>query len=185
MTGTAAAHRRPDGSASPHPLLDRVSLRARVGILAALVAAGAVVLVSAVAFLIVRVTIMQTLDENLLQRATSFAQSPLVERTVTAVSTDVLGAGDIKLGLLYANGIASSAEGPTSAPPLGPDELAVATGARETSTRTARLGRAEYRVVAVSATTRSARWMPARSSTHSSVASPYWTACSSSCSTVR
>src|SRR3954454_10361835 len=37
----------------------------------------------------------------------------------------------------------------------------------------------------VTATTRSARWMPARSSTHSSVASPYWTACSSSCSTVR
>ena len=37
----------------------------------------------------------------------------------------------------------------------------------------------------VTAITRSARWMPARSSTHSSVASPYWTACSSSCSTIR
>jgi hypothetical protein len=37
----------------------------------------------------------------------------------------------------------------------------------------------------VTAMTRSARWMPARSKTHSSVASPYWTACSSSCSMVR
>src|SRR3954467_6751461 len=37
----------------------------------------------------------------------------------------------------------------------------------------------------VTAIVRSARLMPARSSTHSSVASPYWMACSSSCSTVR
>src|SRR5947199_3280086 len=37
----------------------------------------------------------------------------------------------------------------------------------------------------VTAMTRSARWIPARSSTHSSVASPYWTACSSSSSTTR
>ena len=37
----------------------------------------------------------------------------------------------------------------------------------------------------VTAITMSARWIPARSSTHSSEASPYWTLCSSSCSTVR
>src|SRR4051794_35670371 len=37
----------------------------------------------------------------------------------------------------------------------------------------------------VTAIVRSARLMPARSRTHSSVASPYWIACSSSCSTVR
>ena len=37
----------------------------------------------------------------------------------------------------------------------------------------------------VTAITMSAREIPARSSTHSSVASPYWTECSSSCSTVR
>src|SRR5438270_743528 len=37
----------------------------------------------------------------------------------------------------------------------------------------------------VTATTRSARWMPARSSTHSSVASPYCTACSNSSSSAR
>src|SRR5947209_12544469 len=37
----------------------------------------------------------------------------------------------------------------------------------------------------VTAITRSARWMPARSRIHSSVASPYWTACSSSVSTTR
>src|SRR5689334_14860662 len=37
----------------------------------------------------------------------------------------------------------------------------------------------------VTAIVRSARLIPARSSTQSSVASPYWMACSSSCSTVR
>ena len=37
----------------------------------------------------------------------------------------------------------------------------------------------------VTAITMSAREIPARSSTHSSEASPYWTLCSSSCSTVR
>jgi two-component system, OmpR family, sensor histidine kinase MprB len=131
---------------------DQLSLRTRVGVLAALVAALAVVLVSAAAFVTVRVNIMQSLDANLLQRATAAAQSELGEPEVLAtIPTEVLGAGDIRLALLLANGQAISAEGAASAPPLGDDELAVAKGEAESSARTATEGGVPYRVVAVQA----------------------------------
>jgi two-component system, OmpR family, sensor histidine kinase MprB len=130
----------------------QVSLRTRVGVLAALVAALAVVLVSAAAFVTVRVNIMQTLDANLLQRASAAAQSELGDPQVLAtIPTDVLGAGDIRLALVLANGQAISAEGAASAPPLGDDELAVAKGDDDSSTRTAVQDGASYRVVAVRA----------------------------------
>jgi two-component system, OmpR family, sensor histidine kinase MprB len=131
---------------------DQLSLRTRVGVLAAFVAALAVVLVSAAAFVTVRVNIMQSLDANLLQRATAAAQSELGEPEVLAtIPTEVLGAGDIRLALLLANGQAISAEGAASAPPLGDDELAVAKGEAESSARTATEGGVPYRVVAVQA----------------------------------
>ncbi|HXV92859.1 MAG TPA: HAMP domain-containing sensor histidine kinase [Pseudonocardia sp.] len=133
-------------------MLDRFSLRTRIGVLAALVAMGAVVLVSVAAFLTVRITILQTLDTNLLQRATAAAQGGLSNpEYLASVPTEVLGAGDIRLALLAANGIAQSAEGPVSAPPLGGDELAVARGLEPYSVRTAGEDGAEYRVVAVQA----------------------------------
>ena len=74
-----ATHRiprsRPDGCTARFELLDRFSLRARIGILAAPLAAVVVVLVSAAAFFIVRANVLATLDANLLQRATAAAQS--------------------------------------------------------------------------------------------------------------
>src|SRR5688500_1206396 len=95
---------------------------------------------------------MQTLDANLLQRATAAAQSELGEPQVLAtIPTEVLGAGDIRLALLLANGQAISAEGAASAPPLGDDELAVAKGEEESSARTATAEGVSYRVVAVQA----------------------------------
>jgi two-component system sensor histidine kinase MprB len=130
------------------PAPEHVSLRARIGVLTALAAAGAVVLVSVVAFFVVRASIIATLDANLLQRATAAAQSELVDPERLALTpTGALGAGDIKIALLYANGLAQSARGPASAPPLGKEELAVAQGVAESSVRTAN----DYRVVAVDA----------------------------------
>lgn len=150
MTWPAAPQRQ--GRPPRLEAFDQLSLRTRVGVLAALVAALAVVLVSAAAFVTVRVNIMQTLDANLLQRATAAAQSELGEPQVLAtIPTEVLGAGDIRLALLLANGQAISAEGAASAPPLGDDELAVAKGEEESSARTATEGGASYRVVAVQA----------------------------------
>ena len=129
-----------------------MSLGARIGVLTALAAAGAVVLVSVVAFFIVRQNILATLDANLLQRATAAAQSELVDpQQLASTPTGALGAGDIRLALLYENGLAQSARGPASAPPLGEVELEVARGESESSVRTADEGRSSYRVVAVAA----------------------------------
>ena len=145
-------HGRPDGSVPRIAALDQVSLRARIGILAALVAALAVVLVSVAAFVTVRANILETLDANLLQRASAAAQSELADpRQLATIPTEVLGAGDIRLALLLSDGRASSAEGQASAPPLGVDELAVAQGVETSSTRTASEDGIQYRVVAVQA----------------------------------
>jgi two-component system, OmpR family, sensor histidine kinase MprB len=150
----AAPHRylRPDGSAPRIEAFEQLSLRTRVGLLAALVAALAVALVSAAAFVTVRVNIMETLDANLLQRASAAAQSELADpRQLATIPTEVLGAGDIRLALYLANNEAISAEGAASAPPLGEDELEVAKGEAASSTRTATEGDVPYRVVAVQA----------------------------------
>lgn len=142
---------RSDGTVARFELLDRVSLRARIGILAAGVAALVVVLVSAVAFFVVRANVLATLDDNLLQRATAAAQSNIDPRALAQVPTQVVGAADIKLALVFADGTAASVQGPTSAPPLGYDELAVARGQEQQSVRTAALNGVVYRVVAVPA----------------------------------
>ena len=89
----------------------------------------AVILVSVVAFFIVRQNILASLDANLLQRATAAAQSELVDpQQLASTPTGALGAGDIRLALLYENGLAQSARGAATAPPLGAEELAVARG---------------------------------------------------------
>ena len=88
---------RPDGSTPRFEVLDRVSLRARIGILAATVAALVVVLVSAAAFFVVRANVLQTLDTNLLQRATAAAQGGIDPRVLTQVPPQFFGAADIKL----------------------------------------------------------------------------------------
>jgi two-component system, OmpR family, sensor histidine kinase MprB len=131
---------------------EHVSLRVRVGVLTALAAAGAVVLVSVVAFFIVRQNILATLDANLLQRASSAAQSELVDpQELATLPPGALGAGDIKIALLYDNGLAQSARGASTSPPLGAAELAVARGETSSSVRSAGAGNVTYRVVAVAA----------------------------------
>ena len=140
------------------PAPRHVSLRVRIGVLAAVAAAGAVILVSVVAFFIVRQNILASLDANLLQRATAAAQSELVDpQQLASTPTGALGAGDIRLALLYENGLAQSARGAVTAPPLGAEELAVARGEVASSVRTATDGRVQYRVVAVDAG-EGARW---------------------------
>jgi two-component system, OmpR family, sensor histidine kinase MprB len=129
-----------------------ISLRARVGVLAALVAAVAVVLVSVAAYVTVRINILRTLDANLLQRAVAAAQSELARpASLTAIPTEILGAADIRIALLDASGLARSAEGPASAPPLSTLELDVARGLANSSVRTAEEGQATFRVVSVRA----------------------------------
>ncbi len=152
VSSAHTGHVRADGSTARFEVLDRFSLRSRIGILAAMVSALAVVLVSVAAFVTVRANILGTLDSNLLQRATAAAQSELVDpQQLVRVPTDVFGAGDIRLALFLASGRGYSAEGASSAPPLGGDELAVAQGLVESSARTAVQDGDSYRVVAVPA----------------------------------
>jgi len=130
------------------PRLERVSLGARIGILAAAVAAAVVVLVSMAAFFVVRGSLLASLDENLQQRAVAAAQSQLARPELLAtVPSEILGAADIRVALLYSSGLAQSAEGAASAPPLSEVELAVARGEEPESVRSA----SGYRVVAVQA----------------------------------
>jgi two-component system sensor histidine kinase MprB len=136
----------------PLQRFDHVSLRSRIGVLAALVAGLMVVLVSVAAFVTVRVSIMDTLDSNLLQRAYSAAQSDLVDpQSLAALPPEALGAGDIRIALMSASGSFLSAEGQASAPPLGADELSVAAGRKDYTVRTGVLEDHPYRVVAVQA----------------------------------
>ncbi|MET0189616.1 MAG: HAMP domain-containing sensor histidine kinase [Pseudonocardia sediminis] len=130
---------------------ERFTLRARIGVLAALVAAAMVLLVSAAAFLVVRQNLSSTLDETLYQRATAAAQSELASPQLLAtIPPTVLGAADLHIALVYSSGLAAAAD-ETSRPPVGDDELAVAQGRLTESIRTASLGRVPYRVVAVQA----------------------------------
>ena len=131
---------------------EHVSLRTRVGVLTALAAALAVVLVSVVAYLNVRQNILASLDSNLLQRAQAATQSELVDpQALATLPPGALGAGDIKIALLYDNGIFQSARGAATAPPMGVEELNVAHGKVPSSVRTANDGSLAYRVVAIEA----------------------------------
>lgn len=141
--------RRLRGDRSPDR--ERFTLRARIGVLAALVAAAMVLIVSAAAFLVVRQNLTSSLDETLRQRAYLAAQSDLSNpQLLTALPPAVLGAADLHIALVYASGLATSAD-PSSMPPVGEPELEVAQGGPTQPGRTEALGGVQYRIVAVQA----------------------------------
>jgi len=142
---------RPDGTKPRVEVLDRFSLRARIGILAAGVAALVAVLVSGAAFFVVRANVLDALDTNLLQRAQAAASSGLTPAQLVTFPTQVFGAADLRLAIVTDSGRGFSAQGQASAPPLGDPELAVAGGSADQSVRTASVGGVAYRVVAVPA----------------------------------
>ncbi|MEV1294577.1 HAMP domain-containing sensor histidine kinase [Pseudonocardia sp. NPDC049635] len=130
---------------------ERFTLRARIGVLAALVAAAMVLIVSMAAFLVVRQNLTSSLDENLRQRAYLAAQSDLINPQLLAtLPPAVLGAADLHIALLYSSGVYTSAD-ESSIPPVGEPELAVAQGGPTQPGRTATLDGVQYRVVAVRA----------------------------------
>ena len=103
-------------------------------------------------FLVARQNILSALDANLLQRATAAAHSDLVDpEQLATLPPESTGAGDVRIALLYDNGLAQSARGVETSPPLGAEELEVARGEHPTSVRSAGDGGQTYRVVAVGA----------------------------------
>ncbi len=151
MTTHLVPSTRPDGSMPRFAVLDRASLRARIGVLAATMAALAVILVSGAAYFVVRANVLDALDSNLTERAVATVSSGLTPSQLLMIPPQALGAADSKLAIILDTGQAYSAQGKASAPPLGDAEVAVARGEAETSVRTASADGVPYRVVAVPA----------------------------------
>lgn len=132
--------------------LTRRNLRTRVSVLAALGVGLAVALTSAAAFVTVRAQLHNQLDATLLRRAHAAVSSPLSDPArLVEVPAAALGAADVRIVLVRADGTAFSARGQAGGPPLGQPELAVARGLAEQSVRTVSTGGQEFRVVAVPA----------------------------------
>jgi two-component system, OmpR family, sensor histidine kinase MprB len=131
-----------------------LSLRARVGLVAALGVGLIVVLVSIAAYVTVRVSLLRQVDASLFERAHAAASGPLASYEVlTQIPSEALGAADIGIALVQANGnvySSETAQGIYRNPPVGRPELNVARGYTGASVRTAvdEAGKT-YRVVAV------------------------------------
>lgn len=126
----------------------RVSLRNRVTLLAAICVAAAVALVSVGAFVTVRDSLYEQVDRNLVERATQAVSGPQVlEPNLRSVPAAFYAAANLKICLVLANGTAQT--GPGEPPPWGEQELAVARGQRDSSLRTDH--RTNSRVVALQA----------------------------------
>lgn len=136
-----------EASASTGGRFQRVSLRNRVTWLAAICVAGAVALVSVAAFVTVRDSLHQQLDNNLTERAVQAAEGPLVQTPdLQRIPAAFLSATNMRMSVLTADGSeVSSGE----RPPSGVEELAVAHGKSDRSLRTDQ--ETNSRVVAVPA----------------------------------
>ncbi|MHA6798330.1 HAMP domain-containing sensor histidine kinase [Bounagaea algeriensis] len=131
----------------PRAHFQRVSLRNRVTWLAAICVAGAVALVSVAAFVTVRDSLYQQLDNSLTERAVQAAEGPLVQTPdLQRMPAAFLSATNMRMSVLFANGGEVSAG---ERPPTGGDELAVAHGQAQRSLRTDQA--TNHRVVAVPA----------------------------------
>jgi two-component system, OmpR family, sensor histidine kinase MprB len=139
----------------PEPVRFRGTLASRVALLAALAVTASVVFGSAAAYAVVRHQLYAALDRSLLERAEAAAESPaLGELTRENVPSWALGAADIKIAVLSADGTITDAEEGTTSNggtiKLGDEEIAVARGESPSSTRTVRSGGGErYRLAAV------------------------------------
>ncbi|HEX6347581.1 MAG TPA: HAMP domain-containing sensor histidine kinase [Umezawaea sp.] len=107
----------------------RVSLRARVTLLAAFCVAGVVAVVSLGAYMTVSQNLYTQLDETLRQRVTDAIQTPSVKggQDLQSFPVAFLVAGDIRIGLLDEFGQIFYAKGATP-PPTNGNDLKVAKG---------------------------------------------------------
>ncbi|WP_020577633.1 sensor histidine kinase [Actinopolymorpha alba] len=132
-----------------------LSLRSRVGLVAALGVGMIVVLVSIAAYVTVRSSLLSQVDANLLDRARAVTSSPVDQEALSQVPPQFLGAADIRIALLTADQRIITAKDQSGAyqnPPVGQPELNVASGAAPQSVRTATSSDGQtYRVVAVPA----------------------------------
>ncbi|WP_091511185.1 MULTISPECIES: HAMP domain-containing sensor histidine kinase [Amycolatopsis] len=113
----------------------RISLRARVSLLAAACVAGVMVLVSLGAYITVYNNLYQQVDDNLQVRAIAAAQTPQVRQGIQEFPGALLSSTDIQICLLDSDGRLTLPPGGRQ-PPVGQTEIAVAQGAASSSIRT-------------------------------------------------
>ena len=135
--------------------LHKLTLHARVTLLAAVAVGLAVAIVSVAAYVTVRQQMYQNLDDSLIQRASQASQKGVLTNlyNLQNASADALGLSDIRVGVLSADG-QKWAPRNSPLPPMGPDELQIAQNqGNEASLRTVGLrnGGSHFRVVAVPA----------------------------------
>jgi two-component system sensor histidine kinase MprB len=134
--------------------LHKLSLHARVTLLAAVAVGLAVAFVSISAYLTVRQQMYRNLDDSLVDRASQAASSGVLTRlsNLEEIPPEALGLSDILLGVYLANGQQIGAANSTL-PPMGPTELQIARDqGDEASIRTVGVRNGpHYRVVAVPA----------------------------------
>lgn len=126
----------------------RMSLRARVTWLAASCVAGAVALVSLGAYLTVRQNLYDQIDSSLAQKAVNTARSNALASTSsgTTFPAAFLLLTDLQFAVVNDKGDLVFGD-PEHVPPVGPGELAVATGDKADNLRTD--GRTDSRVLTV------------------------------------
>jgi two-component system sensor histidine kinase MprB len=130
----------------------RGTLAARVTLLATVAVGLSVAFVATAAYVTVQHQLIASLDHSLLDRATAASRSSaLVELTRREVPTWVLGAADVRIAVLSADGSVTQSPGDDDAGaiPLSERELQVANGTLEYSTRTVGAEGGQFRVAAV------------------------------------
>ena len=128
----------------------RRSLASRVILMTTMAVCFAVALVSLGAYVTVKMSLENSLDDSLLQRAHRASDSiQLAHLTNEQVPSWATGAADVRIFVVQNDGHAFTTDTNEADPPLGEPEVAVARGDSRQSVRTVTVNNEEYRVVAV------------------------------------
>ncbi|RVW06761.1 HAMP domain-containing sensor histidine kinase [Rhodococcus spongiicola] len=118
----------------PMPLTRSVSLRWRVTLLAATVVAVAVAVMAVAAYAVVSRALYADVDKQLQSRAAAIVDNDLITFDPRYIAGATLYTSDISVALIFSD--LNKYVPPGSVVPIGPPELAVASGQRDVSLRT-------------------------------------------------
>ena len=126
----------------------RRSLASRVILMTTMAVCFAVALVSLGAYVTVKVSLENSLDDSLTERAHEAAKSNAVDILLSKdLPAAVLGAGDVRMFIVRSDGTHTNDKGPVLR--IGSPEFEVANGESPSSIRTIESGAIDYRVVTV------------------------------------
>ncbi|MGI8578859.1 MAG: ATP-binding protein [Nocardioidaceae bacterium] len=125
---------------------------ARISLLVACAVGISVAVASLAAYVTLRAQLHESMDDTLLHRAQAASRTPLVaEVTLRRLPPAVLGAGDLRIYVISANGSIDSPNNPNFITPLSSAELAVARGNKDNAVRTITSHGTDSRAVTVPA----------------------------------